>query len=425
MTSRAELGNLGLGNLELSDPRVPGVALIGDSSALARLLAGAGEQLLDRGYLRYKPGTSLIAGLRLTSGPAFAYAVSAEARPKLAKLIERAPEGAVLVNAAAVSVLIARPSADRDLPALADPDRLSAAVGRRTTSWTTLAYKPQRRWVGRPNGEPCDAEQKDAEQKDAGQKDAGQEPMLRAYRPGELPEAMTGWRLAERLAGAHADVRLPTARTVSARRGLAAVSWLPGTPLDRLSAAGSSSRVLADVGAALARVHDSLPPRPGDTVLDVRASRPVLTELAAVLPTLRRRLASLLRALEAQAPRPATIHPVHGDFSADQVIVARDGGIGIADWDRAGWGDPGSDLGSLRAAGLSETAYAAVLGGYATVRAVPTSTEWHCLVAVVQRLTEPLRCARTDWRSEIADRLEWAESHLGDLATRGAGTCAG
>lgn len=417
------------GDLGLSDPRIPGAAVIADGSALAGLLAEAGEELLDRSYLRYKPCTSLTAGLRLASGPAFAYAVSADARPKLAKLIERAPDRAVLMSSTAMSLLIARPAADRDLPALRDPARLSTAVGRHTETWITLAYKPQRRWVGRPGGEP-----------------GSRELVLRAYRPRELPGAMAGWRLAEQIAGAGIGVRLPTACTVSARRGLAAVSWLPGTPLDRLLAPRLSADrlsadrwsvdhwsddghrpatlrptlVLAEVGAALAQLHDSLPPRPGATVLDVRTLRPVLSELTVVRPVLRRRLAALLRALHAQAPRLAGIHPVHGDFSADQVIVAGDGRIGITDWDRAGWGDPGSDLGSLRAAGLSETAYAAVLDGYARVRAVPTSTEWHCIVAAVQRLTEPLRRGHADWRWEITDRLERAE----DLVTRAAGRCA-
>lgn len=404
-------GEPALGNLGLNDPGVPGVAVIADGFALSDLLARAGEELLGRSYLRYKPGTSLVAGLRLASGPAFAYAVSAEARPKLAKLVERAPCGAVLVDS--TSLLVARPAADRDLPALADPGRLSAAVGRPVETWTTLTYKPQRRWVGRPDGDPCRTGL-----------------MLRAYRPGELPAAMAGWRLAGQLGAAGIDgVRLPTTRTVSARRGLAVVSWLPGTPLDYVLSNGDQSRTspsevaLAEVGAALARLHDVLPLRRADIVVDTRALRPVLSELSAVLPALRRRTVSLLQALEARAPRIHGSRPIHGDFSADQVIIAADGRIGVTDWDRAGWGDPGADLGSLRAAGMSGTAYAAVLDGYAGVRAVPASAEWHGVAAVVQRLTEPLRRGRAEWRSEIVDRLERAEEQLEALVSRPGGKC--
>lgn len=406
-------GELALGDLGLSDPGVPGAAVIADGAALSGLLAKGGEELLDRGYLRYKPGTSLVAGLRLGSGPAFAYAVSAEARPKLVKLVERAPEGAVLVDSTTVSLLVARPAADRDLPALANPRRLSAVVGRHVPTWTTLAYKPQRRWVGSPDGES-----------------RSRELVLRAYRPRELAAAMAGWRLAGQLGEAVVDVRLPAARTVSARRGLAAVSWLPGTPLDRLLDDGGKSRtpvskvMLVEVGAALAHLHDALPPRPTAPGLDARALRPALSALSPLLPMLRGRTASLLRALEARAPRLTESHPVHGDFSADQVIVAADGRIGVTDWDRAGWGDPGADLGSLRAAGMSESAYAAVLEGYASVRAVPTSTRWHSIAAAVQRLTEPLRRGSRDWRSEITDRLAWAENELRDTASDGDGMCA-
>ena len=419
-----------VGQLDLQDPDVPGAAVIADGVVLSELLAQAGEDLLDRNYLRYKPGTSLVAGLRLASGPAFAYAVSPKARPKLAKLIDRAPEAAVLVHSTTASLLVARPAADRDLPALAKSERLSAAVGRPVATWTTLAYKPQRRWVGRPGGEARPPEL-----------------VLRAYRPRDLPATMAGWRLAGQLGQSGVSARLPDARTVSARRGLAVVSWLPGTPLDRLldtsplgagsQAAGSSSAdpwepgrsedsdespvlsnaVLTEVGVVLAQLHQALPACPDEARPDVRALRPVLSELSALLPALRHRAAALVRTLEAHAPRPTGWHPIHGDFSADQVIVAADGRIGITDWDRAGWGDPGADLGTLRAAGLSEPAYAAVLEGYARVRAVPASAEWHGIAAAMQRLTEPLRQSRTDWRSEIAARLARAERQLGDLAS--------
>ena len=422
-----------VGDLDLQDLEVPGAGVIADGAALAGLLAEAGEDLLDRNYLRCKPGTSLVAGLRLASGPAFAYAVSAEARPKLAKLVERAPEGAVLVHSTTPSLLVARPAADRDLPALAKADRLSAAVGRPVATWDTLTYKPQRRWVGRPDGE-----------------DRPPELVLRAYRPRDLPATMAGWRLAGQLGQAGVSARLPGARTVSGRRGLAVVSWLPGTPLDRLLDAGpldagpmdagpldagrldsglwadvgEPQLMLAEVGVALAELHQALPPRPAEARPDARALRRVLSELSALLPELRPRATALLRTLEARAPRPTAGRPVHGDFSADQVIVGVDGRIGVTDWDRAGWGDPGADLGSLRAAGMSEPAYATVLEGYARVRPVPASAQWHGVAAAVQRLTEPLRQSRVHWRSEIGARLAQAERQLGGLASRPDGRCA-
>ena len=87
----------------------------------------------------------------------------------------------------------------------------------------------------------------------------------------------------------------------------------------------------------------------------------VATQLAQVLPELRDRVRALVDRLAAVGPAVDLEHPVHGDFSTDQVIVDAAGRIGITDWDRAGWADPAADLGSLRAAGLDPAAYDEVL----------------------------------------------------------------
>lgn len=388
-------------DLRLRDPLVPGVAAIGDAEMLSRVVAEAGEEIVDRGYLRYKPGTSLVAALRLRSGPAFAYAVSAAARPKLAKLVDRAAEGSVLCWSLTDGLLVARPAADRDLPALGDtagltrlcgvPAGADAAVGPGVgRDWTTLAYKPQRRWVGRRDG-------------------AGQGPVLRAYRRRALPEVLTGWRLAEDVAD-RTLVRLPQLVARSDRLGVLAVDWLPGRPLDQLVDGHGSRHLLESVGAALAGVHSALrrdDPRRGvqGTADSLRAAEGVVGELASVLPGCRRRAAAVLQTLRSLAPRGGSARPVHGDFSADQVIIGSDGSVGIADWDRAGWGDPAVDLGSLRASGISGDAYDAVVGGYRSVRALPRNASWHAALAGMLRLTEPLRRCEQDWRTAIAGRL--------------------
>ena len=103
---------------------------------------------------------------------------------------------------------------------------------------------------------------------------------------------------------------------------------------------------------------------------------------------------------------------LHGDFSADQVIVDPAGRIAITDWDRAGRADPAVDLGSLRAAGLDPTAYAEVLSGYTTVRPLPAGVDWHLARARLLRLVEPLRRARPDWRQQISTRLGELESQI-------------
>lgn len=382
-------------SLGLQDSAVPGVAVVADGDTLGGLLASVGQELLDRSYLRYKPGTSLVATLRLPDGPAFAYAVSDAARPKLAKLVDRAPQGAVLLHRPEDGVLVARPAADRDLPGVADPRRLTRLVGP-VTRWTTLAYKPQRRWVARPAEDPVPRA------------------VVRAYRPEDLPGALAGWQLAARLAEAVTDpgvtdrsgFTVPALLASLPRYGLAAVEWSPGEPLDRLLQAEQvPTEVLAGVGGALARLHGSLGSRAAhrSTPLD-HVVVPVLRELAAVRPDLARRGRALHRELAASAPRPLREHPIHGDFSTDQVILD-EGRIGFADWDRAGWGDPAADLGSLRAAGLPAGAYPALLAGYDRVREVPSTVDWYARVEGMRRLTEPLRRCDGAWRTAIEARL--------------------
>lgn len=392
--------------LGLADAGVPGVALIADGDALRSRLAEAGEDLTDRGYVRYKPGTSLVAALRLASGPAFAYAVGAAARPKLAKIVDRAPAGALVLTALDDGLLIARPAADRDLPALADVRRLArlSPAGSDPRDWSTFAYKPQRRWVGRALDDPA-------------------APVLRAYRPRELSGVLTGWQLAAQVRRERPDLLLPGLRGVAERHGLIAVDWLPGQPLDRLLAAdGATAGDLVAVGAALARLHDALqrPQRqPGSD--PGRAAAAVVRELGTVLPRLRGRAAGLVRRLMARRPAACWLHPVHGDFSADQVIIDSGSSVAIADWDRAGWGDPAADLGSLRATGLGDDGWESVLDGYRGIRPLPPATDWYAVLAGMLRLTEPLRTCRPDWRSAIADRLtdlEHRATFLGEPGDR-------
>ncbi len=391
---------MSLGSLGLTDPSVPGVALIGDGARLREVVAEAGEQLIDRQYLRYKPGTSLVAGLTLSSGPGFAYAVGADAAAKLHKTLDRAPKGSVLWRSRTESVVIARAAADRDLPGLTRMERLARTLPELAglTRWATLAYKPQRRWVARPLDGCCPLPF-----------------VVRAYRRADLRDAMAGWELAAEVAARGSGLVLPRILARDERRGSAVVSWLPGTSLDRLLADGSTAGdALTRVGTQLAQLHGGLPARPGDGVAGrLRAAGVVLRELAAVLPDCRASAVEVLRKLTAAAPTSRLLRPVHGDFSADQVIVDADGVVGFTDWDRGGWGDPGGDLGTLCAAGLSRAGHNAVLAGYADVRDLPADIDWHAALSRLLRITEPLRQCRPAWRGEIAARLDALEEAMG------------
>lgn len=388
----------------VSDPAVPGAALITDEARLRRRLAAVGERLRSVDYLRHKSGTSLVAGLWLTSGPAFAYAVAETARDKLDKTIQRAPAGSVLLTDPELGLLVGRPAADRDLPALAHLDEalaidhVTGADLAEVRTRSALAYKPQRRWVGRLDLAD------------------GSRLVARAYRPADLPATELAWRVAGSLDG---WVPVPTVRGIDRARGLVLTDWMPGTPLDRwLTDGGTDREVLRRVGAGLARLHAAArrPVHPSaDSSAEAELVGPldaVTDQLATVLPELAARGRELLDHLRATAPRPGEAHPVHGDFSADQVIVDPAGRIAVTDWDRAGWADPAVDLGSLRAAGLDPMAYAEVLAGYTTVRPQPAGVDWHLARARLLRLVEPLRRARPDWRQQISTRLGELEALL-------------
>ena len=377
----------------LSDEAVPGAAAITDGVALTARLGGVGERLLQVGYLRYKPGTSLVAALGLSSGLAFAFAVGADSRAKLAKTIRRAPAGSVLVSEP--DLLIARPAADRDLPALADLSRTLAKIElapENLRSRTDLAYKPQRRWVGRLDLTD------------------DRRLIVRAYRPADLAAALTAWQIASLVDG---PVEVPSLRATCRRRGLVVTSWLDGTPLDRLLSVGPvSADVLREVGVGLARLHSAASRPAGSTSARDERLAPVeavATQLAAVLPEVGARVRGLVDRLAAVAPAVDREHPVHGDFSTDQVIVDPAGRIGITDWDRAGWAHPAVDLGSLRAAGLDPTAYDEVLAGYSSVLEPPATVDWCLARAKLLRLPEPLRQGRRDWRSQVTTRLSELE----------------
>ncbi len=396
----------------ITDARLPGLAELLEPDRLATRIEAAGARLSRRSHLRYKPGTSCVAGIILDDGDAFGYAVSEAARPKLDKIIRRAGPDAILVHDRERNLIIARARADRDLPALADPQAALAAVrpGPPATL-RTLAYKPQRRWVGladRPGEPPL---------------------LLRAYWPATVADAHRRLTWYESLTG--------TRRIVGwdARTGLIATTFQPGTSLaEQIDRDTADDSALHDCGVALARLHDH-PALPGPTV---RQADPAATValIGVLLPDQEARAQRILDRLDATAPTARPVMPCHGDFSADQVIVGpgadlsevscpmtqlgsdkpvgrREGaGITLIDFDRSGLGDPAADLVGLSAAGLETAAFDRVLTGYRTVRPVPAGLDRQLARALLLRAAEPFRSGATDWPAAIPERLTQIEEAL-------------
>ncbi len=386
------------------DPGLPGLALLLDDDALAARLGAP----VRRRYLRYKPGTSCVLGLDVDGRRCFAVAYAEQAAAKLAKSAASAPRSSVLVVDEGLRVLVARPSADRDLPALArlarDPRRAleRALRGHDLTGAQVrvLSHKPQRRWVGRlelPTGAPV---------------------VLRAHRPEDAQATLGALRV---LDGARA--RTPRLLGSDPRLGLVAVSWLPGTGLHELLAAGAAtSTQLRATGAALAELHagalDGLALR--TPASDAEAVRRAAGAVADLLPALADQAAALAARIERLLPA-VTLRPVaaHGDLSADQVVVGPDGCTGLIDLDAACAAEAELDLGSaaaslrVSAVGGAPIRPAAALDEVVDGYGGPVDDhrlQVHTAAALLRRVVEPFRTCRADWDDAAAQLLALADA---------------
>ena len=171
------------------------------------------------------------------------------------------------------------------------------------------------------------------------------------------------------------------------------------------------------VGEALARLH-RIPALPGVTAGPVPAGPPVtvtadLTRLDPGLGAVARRVAGRLAARLSGDHGPEVA--VHGDFSADQVLVATDGTVRIIDLDRAGTGPAMLDVGSFAAVELladpalddplASARTRALLDGY-TAPLDPARLRAWTARALMTRLDEPFRDGHPDWAERIASRLD-------------------
>lgn len=376
----------------VDDPDIPGLGLLLADEPLRAWLAERGEVLDRRCYLRYKPRTSCVAGLRLASGPAFLLAVSAAAQPKLNKYLTQARPGDILGADPGRLLLLASFTADRDLPALTGLERNIGRLLRHpgNPEATTLVHKPQRRWVGLVRS----GEQRTPV-------------VLRAYRRSRLTEAGERLGMAQRASGV---LRVPRLLARSERSELLAASFLPGMSLEARHSVDGGRSDRAAAGEALARLHRC----------DARGlpaalvSEPGLTAalVGALAPHLAARVTDLMVTLRGTRPSRPADTLCHGDFSMDQVLIDDQGALGLIDWDRAGRGNPAGDLASSMAAEPDESARSGLLAGYSLVRPVPPDLEWQLASARLQRLAEPFRLASPTWLAELERGVAVLESTM-------------
>ena len=330
------------------DQDIPGLAVVLDPEAvLALLTAGADGVAFIMGaratYVRYKPATSCVVSYELATptGPVLAYAKAhtPAAAVKLQKARTREVRderyGLGVITDDDNGVLVAVATSDRDLPALrtmADPARRETLMRRLIPThpdlWgqqpRTLRHKPERRWLGVI--------------------ERGAQPiaLIKAYREPDFEHARTRQQMLAtdggRLLG------------WSPRRAVMASRWIEGTSLADLLAAGAPTE-MESVGAALARLHATATAATltANGSRTARALVPAAEAIAALLPG---SAALAWRLVDRVAPALLAGHEqqrvVHGDFSADQVVIA-DRGAHIIDFDQAHVDDPAVDLASFHA----------------------------------------------------------------------------
>jgi aminoglycoside phosphotransferase (APT) family kinase protein len=377
------------------DPALPGLALLLEDGALAARLGSA----LATGYLRYKPGTSCTVGLigpGRTLGEAFA--AIAYPRDRYGE-VRRRPDwqdAATFLDDLAIAVIPAH--LDRGLKSvrrIGTPARRAKLLRRLTGRHDhappdepeVLRYKPGRRLVLRltAGGRPL------AALKTTGAGDFVQ----------SLLGATTGAALgAAPLLGASLEHRLHV------------TGWIVGRPLCPVQSGGLPEMdALAETGAALARLHAVPPLEPFRITRkdEMRALEDIVADLATLDPGLAAEAGRLLPRIAAALGPDATPRFLHGDFSADQVILRGDGPV-IIDYDAAAAGDPARDIGSFLArldaqavdgiipAEAAEAAREAFMNGYAEAAGlVPDPAAQHAR-ALLMLATEGFRSRHPDWQ---------------------------
>ena len=415
------------------DRAVPGLAVLLDTDAFLELLSEA-FPAFARGaagisYLRYKPHTSCLCAYQIVTadGTHSVYAKAfTEGRPEKLRhwsSSDRLDSGDVRRRISLRWHLgISRFPDDRRLKALsrlrdeASQDRIRGEVFggrpcRRAGDLVTLRYKPERRYVASltEGGTPF--------------------AVLKMY---DTP-AYEPARACARLFTPGEALHLPRLAGESAHEGILAFDWIPGPSLDEeLTQGRAAAAELA--GAALAELHGqdvgaSMPLRKGSMASAVRNA---VESVAAVCPELAAAARGLAGRIESCLDDSArSLRPAHGDFNAQQVIMAGNGAA-ILDFDRACLAHPAADLGSFaahvqrvamrdsRACLDPAEAEDALIAGYARNRPVPPLVQIraYTAAALLRLAPEPFRYHENGWPDVTAALLEKAGRVLGPRRVR-------
>lgn len=412
-----------------ADPAIPGLALILNPerllAALRLLPRFTNARALKETYLRYKPGTSCLLAIEISLNDGsrqiwFAKALTRErfsvsaTHPKRQALLDiKHPFSPVRLEKEAI--LLEHPTQDREIRYL---DALWQESQRTTllrqwlpeqadapdVEWRFLRYKPERRCV------------------------AG---ITRAGKPLAVIRCASAREFGAILQGCATGLALGHVSLLGAwgKKRLVATRWVEGECLEHLLPSPAMPALLTRTGDALAQVHSApfaLPVKRSvedDLQFMWRAIDTLRVVYPQAIPHFER-CAGLVREQIRQFEQPATL--LHGDFSADQVIIAgSDTPIHFIDWDRSTYGHPLNDLASFLARiemdvienslsrAQADTARTALVSGYHSRRDLPVDgLPCYTALALLALVAEPFRKRADNWPAGIDALLRRAEQLL-------------
>lgn len=318
--------------------KLPGLSLALDTQSLADRL---NHEFLEPTYLKYKPGTSCVAGVMDQSGRGYAVMVYPHARFK--EIVARkdwfyGSDEVVLFNTEQVAVVPM--SLDRRIKAaakLTNPvtcDKfINALIGKLSSAESrtklTVRYKPKRRIVTRidHDGQPV--------------------AIIKSLNAQNYDTAHRG-----AIVGAH---HCPiTMLGTDDRRYSLAMGWIDGPSLCPVLSGRLDRHGFEATGLWLAWLHAQPSQKPFRLQRETSthlsyALRQMVLDVSLIAPELADKVYGLADAvitlLSACSTRTTILH---GDFSADQVILAHGNPV-VIDWDKTMLGNPMHDVGSFLA----------------------------------------------------------------------------
>src|SRR6266567_1306410 len=416
------------------DPAIPGLAAVLDPDAFVAALQRAAPQADLRtgqiAYVRYKPQTFCRIAYRVDlGGTELDLDVRACRADDLVQWLEDGepacvpgPLGPGRIVLKDPAVLVTVFPNDLKLPALhhlADPAKRKRMLRELLPDWPNLwqgelhclRYRPERRYV---------AQLRAAD---------GTRTLLKSYTRRAYDRSKPNAQAFE----SRGLLRIAGLLGCSDQHRLLAFEWLPGRLLMELCTASEmDANAVTAAGAALATLHEQNPACLSSWTRDAEAADllSLSAEVGFIWPQLAHRAGALARRVAGQlAAAPAQHCALHGDFSANQVLVD-DETVAIIDLDWACSGDQADDLGNFIAQAERnalrgelcpnrvELLREALLKGYAsgTKRPLPERVQLYTAVEVFRGMRFPFRGREPEWPQRTEALLHRAEQIFNALA---------